>query len=183
MKPTISIPGVSERDVDLLVLEEFVAEPAFRDWLVGHAVGRTVSNAALRSARRSVLQSLGESDLELEVSLDSRLVRILVENKVRAGLQRDQAIRYAKRAQMHVDRGDCHECHVLIMAPATYFGGSGTRGFARRVTYEELIAWFDGNETQRAKGRLNSRWRNRSRNPVAQGLSTFIQRRFPETVR
>lgn len=146
MNPAISVSSVSERDVDLLLLEEFVASEEFGSWFVGSAFEDPPAIGACLSARRSVTQSNGESDLELlfEVGGGRRLL-LMIENKVGAGLQPMQAARYADRRANYLDRGDCDQALTIITAPECYFGGGGSaKGFDGRVTYEEILSWFNG---------------------------------------
>jgi hypothetical protein len=46
----IKLTGVAERDIDLLLLEEFVANPGFREWFLGE-VGLAVPNELTRVER------------------------------------------------------------------------------------------------------------------------------------
>jgi len=86
MENGISIAGVSERDIDLLLLEEFLSSPDFSDWFVMKALGDSVNLGRCMEARRSVSDGSGESDLEISfVQEDGVRTRLLIENKVNAG--------------------------------------------------------------------------------------------------
>jgi hypothetical protein len=82
--PEISVAGVCERDVDLLLLEEFIASKSFRKWFLA-VVGVQAQSVRLVQAARSVTFSNGESDLELTFESDDgnrslpgeRVVRVL----------------------------------------------------------------------------------------------------------
>jgi len=144
MSTRIVIAGVSERDVDLLLLEEFQSSTSFQEWFVSQALGPSVSLGHCVAAQRSVTQSTGESDLEI-VFIDAQgtQTRMLIENKVNAGLQPFQAERYHLRGEAYVSRGECSAYYTVIVAPARYFGESGTtKGFDWRVTYEQILQWF-----------------------------------------
>src|SRR4051812_5076572 len=94
----LEIPGVCERDVDLLLLEEFLASAEFGNWFLRKVSNGQASSGALIGARRSVTESNGESDLEVTLKLpDDSTLRLLIENKVGAGLQPQQAERYRSR--------------------------------------------------------------------------------------
>src|SRR5688572_22073219 len=94
-KDLISIAGVSERDIDLLLLEEFHSSPTFQAWFVAQILGGGAVTGELVSARRSVTQSTGESDVEVAFKCDDgREVRFLIENKLNVGFQPLQAERY-----------------------------------------------------------------------------------------
>jgi hypothetical protein len=77
----ISIPDVSERDIDFLLLEEAVASPQFASWLLERV--RINESHTLAEAHRSVKTGNGESDLELAFrGADGNVTRLIVENKI-----------------------------------------------------------------------------------------------------
>lgn len=145
MSTRAAIAGVSERDIDLLLLEEFQASPAFQEWFVAQALGSDVHLGSCIEAVRSVTHSTGESDLEVTFATDDGTrTRIMIENKVTAGLQPLQAQRYLSRGTEYTARGLCAAFHTVIVAPSCYFGPSEThKGFGSRITYEQILAWFE----------------------------------------
>lgn len=139
---TIEVSGVCERDVDLLMLEEFVATRPFFEWFA-EKIGVSLSSELLRVAR-SVTTSIGESDLELTVQDNQQTVRVLIENKVDAIFQPRQAERYCERAAGYLRDGACSSTLTVLVAPGDYFPDEeDTCGFDRRVTYEDMLAWFE----------------------------------------
>lgn len=141
---TLSIAGVSERDVDLLLLEEFQSSEPFQRWFVETALGAGNHLGQLREARRSVTHSTGESDLEVSFEGERGVTVLMLENKVNAGLQPAQAQRYLDRGNAYVTGNKCSSFHAVIVAPARYFGDAAThKGFHNRVTYEQLLAWYE----------------------------------------
>lgn len=146
MSTDLNISGVSERDVDLLLLEEFLSSLAFQEWFVAQALGPDVRLGRLVEAKRSVTDSTGESDLEVAFSdSEGKRARLLIENKVGAGFQREQAARYQRRGDGYVAQGRCATFYAVLVAPKRYFGGADSvKGFGGRVTYEQILAWFQG---------------------------------------
>lgn len=144
MTGRIAIAGVSERDMDLLLLEEFQSSHGFQQWFIGKVLGNDARLGELIFAQRSITQSTGESDLEIAFADSSGgTVRFLIENKVNAGFQPQQAERYRKRGDSYVTRKDSSLCHTVIIAPSRYFGGrESTKGFDMRITYEDVHDWF-----------------------------------------
>ncbi len=137
---TISIAGVSERDVDLLLLEEAQSETGFAEWLVEEALGATSDLGECVGARRSVMHLTGESDLEIDYEDENGEVsRLLIENKVGAGLQPQQAERYRQRGDSYLATGKCTTYHTILLAPAQYFGEvDSAKGFDAWRTAHEL---------------------------------------------
>ena len=140
----LRISGVSERDMDLLLLEEFIASERFRGWFLEKVLGPKHGLKELVLAARSIKDSTGESDLEIAFRDPSgSTVRFLIENKLSAGLQPKQAERYMKRARSYEQNKESARCHIVIIAPKRYFGDVGNKkGFDHRIDYEELLDWF-----------------------------------------
>lgn len=88
MAMTIRIADVRERDVDLFLLEEFVASNEFRSWFLA-TIG--INDAlSLTAAGRSVNTITGESDLELTFQDSTGSIKVLIENKIDAAFQLNQ---------------------------------------------------------------------------------------------
>ena len=141
MSTTIRIPDVCERDIDLLLLEEFVASKDFRTWFLSQ-IG-IIEDVKLLEASRSVKTSNGESDLEITLEGGLGAIKILIENKVDAPFQPDQAQRYIERASSYQTTGKYKEVITVVMAPEVYFGDETENfGFEAKVTYESTLTWF-----------------------------------------
>lgn len=139
----IAIAGVSERDIDLLLLEEFQSSPTFQEWFVRLVLGPDQPVGRCIAAERSVTHSTGESDLEITFESAPGRTRFLIENKVNAGLQPLQAERYRERGREYLERSLCTTVHTVLVAPDRYFGASTShKGFDFRVSYEQILDWF-----------------------------------------
>ncbi len=152
MRQEFSIAGICERDIDLLLLEEFHSSEGFALWFTDMVVGRDLGRVV--SACRSVTTANGESDLEVGFEdLAGRRNRVLIENKVGASLQPQQLERYQERARRYVNEDRCQECYLVIVAPSAYFGpATDALGFDGRATYESIVEWFEQAEAN--PGRL-----------------------------
>jgi hypothetical protein len=144
---TFTVAGVVERDIDLLLLEEFLSSELFSRWFIEHALhppGPSNNLGQVRRAGRSVTQSMGESDLEIVFeAADGSRTYLLIENKVNAVFQPAQAERYHLRGRTYLERGDCIAVFTVLVAPARYFGSASTcQGFDGRLSYEALRDWF-----------------------------------------
>jgi hypothetical protein len=137
--PIVMLRGVSERDVDLLLVEELSASQEFRMWFEKQA--NVARDSTLEEISRSVISSSGESDLELIYRGPDGTTKILVENKIDAMLQPRQSERYAARGRAYVEAGDCERVSTVLIAPDSYSAGS--HGFDARISYESLREWFE----------------------------------------
>ncbi len=141
---SLVVNGICEHDIDLLLLEEFIASESFRSWFFKKL--KLDPGAILSHAERSVLTVNGESDLELTLLTKGKKVKILIENKIDAILQPNQAERYHERAKAYCDDDGCDRVMTVIIAPAVYFGSKAKKGFDFFIHYEAIQKWF-----QRAK--------------------------------
>lgn len=141
--PDLSVGGLAERDLDLLLLEEFASSPGFLRWFLGR-VNLAAKKPRLLRAARSVAHSIGESDLEIFVEQSGYITAILIENKITAAFQNRQAERYRRRGAAYVRNDRCHAFVTVLVAPEAYFGADpdDRKGFDAVVTYESIRQQF-----------------------------------------
>lgn len=106
-----------ERDIDLLLLELFHVSPETVRWLAGRL---DVCNAVAVSARHSVYRGNGETDVLLIVQSGKKRVALMIEDKIGAIMQPDQAQRYHIRGQELVERGEADDYRTILCAPEGY---------------------------------------------------------------
>ncbi|MCH8493419.1 MAG: PD-(D/E)XK nuclease family protein [Idiomarina sp.] len=133
---------VAERDIDLLLLEELNVSHAFSGWLFNRAFGDSGTAPNCEGAWHSVSHSqLGESDL-IVVYHDASA--ILVENKIDAPAQPEQAFRYKLRGEAGCKEGHWQRFITCIIAPDRYLmWNAEAKNYDVRLSYEEVRDWFD----------------------------------------
>jgi hypothetical protein len=141
-----------ERDIDLLLVEEFYSSESFRNWFIENTIGTRLCPTQLCGVWHSVMQNeTGESDLEVDfLDANDQRWRVLIENKINAEFQPDQGIRYIKRGEAYKNNeGDnllrprCDEFYTVVIAPEKYVNNhSECQEFQFRVAYEKLHDWF-----------------------------------------
>jgi hypothetical protein len=67
---------------------------------------------------------------------------VLLENKINAAPQPQQASRYKQRADAYLQQERAFSAYTAIVAPKTYLSGRSARGFDANLSYEELAEWF-----------------------------------------
>jgi len=153
------LEAVTERDIDLLFLEEFHASESFRQWFRDRVLNPQAAEAKFINAWHSVTApGLGESDLVLLfASTGGQRAAILLENKVDAPAQPDQAQRYRERGKLGVKRGDWDRFQTAIIAPSLYLarGGDAAR-FDAQLSYEEVREWFSKSEGEPSRSHYKS---------------------------
>jgi len=139
MLPSLPLEIVTERDIDLLILEELLSNEGFSRSFISGAVPSLQGEWTFGGAWHSVVHpSLGESDLiAVAISADGRRHALLIENKVDAPAQPGQALRYWRRGEVGINSGDWHSFSTCIIAPLKYLGGTGdARKYDAQVAYE-----------------------------------------------
>ena len=61
-----------------------------------------------------------EADLMLSFEGEKDEFRVLIENKINAQFQLNQAKDYKTRALGYVERGECVKCITVLLAPKSY---------------------------------------------------------------
>ncbi len=137
-----NISGVSERDIDLLLLEEFIASQIFQNLFLEKSKFKNLDLSFIE-AQRSVTDSTGESDLEIYFKNNQNEVFILmIENKVNANFQKDQLQRYHQRGNNYKNHNKATDFDTILVAPKS-FHNNENKGFDFRVNYEEIIEYFN----------------------------------------
>ncbi len=153
------LEAVTERDIDLLLLEEIHASDDFRRWLRERAFGDEGTEIQFINAWHSVSDPVaGETDL-LVLFVDPRghSSALLLEDKVDAPSQPDQARRYKERGDFGMQQGRWQAYRTVIVAPKRYLQGGGDAAeYDAQVSYEDVGAWLGqhGGESDRARYRI-----------------------------
>lgn len=135
-----TLTHATERDVDLLLVEELIASCDFLVWLARRAgwSGEPADWRVLHSKRR--IRSRREIDIHVEVNPvgDDAPVALLVENKLSATEQPDQGESY--REEVNLLKGASSFAASLLVCPAQY--QTAWPEFAEKfdavVTYEQV---------------------------------------------
>jgi hypothetical protein len=95
------LEAITERDIDVLLMEEFESESGFLEWFVGLTARWSLDELNLRDVWHSLSNEHGESDLlVLAGRTDGERLALLIENKVDAPPQPEQAARYRRRGEI-----------------------------------------------------------------------------------
>lgn len=154
----MSPSDLRERDLDLLLREELYVSEGFQQFFffnLGEKVKaaplpssravdeETLQNAKLTCVRHSVFQCGGESDLEVHLNCSGRRIRILIEDKIDAAFQNQQAEGYISRGEYYVRKEEekCDGFVTVLVAPNQYLAGA-KHGFDLTIGLEEILEWF-----------------------------------------
>jgi hypothetical protein len=135
---------VSERDVDLLLLEEICSSPPFRTWLLEQLGFAGARQHGLIAAWHSLSAETGESDLVMLVTNQTgRRSAVMIEDKIYAPPQPTQSERYRERGQDGLLRGYWDSYLTCITAGQTYLAETAeTRLYDKQLAHEAIRSWF-----------------------------------------
>jgi hypothetical protein len=139
--PTLSY--ATERDIDLLLVEELHASIEFIEWIASHVhfCGKIASWDVKHSKRRT--RSRREIDIFVEIrDREGRLSALLIENKLDAAEQPDQAESY--REELAVMTPSFPHSAMIIVCPEAYKAECSrfVAKFDAVITYEEIASFF-----------------------------------------
>jgi hypothetical protein len=148
-----------ERDIDVLLAEEFAVSPQFVLWFLQRTQKFKHAQASVAEVNISKSDSLGESDLVVILERESGgKFALFIEDKVDAPLQPRQEERYRLRADHGVQKGQFDDYEVILCAPEVYIAQLNDLEFIdSRVSYEEIAGFFrscdpsDRRQTYRAR--------------------------------
>ena len=134
---------ICERDMDFLILEEFVSESEFAEIFLSKA---KLANATVLQSYHSLVDiQHGESDIEILVECNGEKYDIMIEDKIDAKAMPEQCARYHARGKKRIDEGVADHYVVFIAAPQDYLQSNPeAQLYPHQVSYEELKAYFDG---------------------------------------
>ena len=153
---TLMFECILERDIDLLLMEEWCVNPDFAKFFL-----KNISSADFDIADRSAWHSItddayGESDVVLTFHSGEQRIAVLVEDKIDAAPQPDQAKRYQFRADKMKSSGRFDQIYICIVAPEHYLE-TDTEEYHNRISYETL-ADFLADGSVRGEYKANIIW-------------------------
>jgi hypothetical protein len=142
--PSSTFRTVVERDIDLLLLEELRATKEFRTWWLTQLGVSYPESHEMIGAWHSYSTNVGESDV-MFVTVDTAGRRhcVMIEDKIYAPPQPNQADRYRQRADDGVKKGLWQHYAFCITAAQHYLNNTGELDeYPLKVSHEDIRGWF-----------------------------------------
>ncbi len=161
-----TLTHATERDVDLVLVEELKCSPDFVRWFANKVV--EVTGAPINVAASDVTHSKRrtynrrEIDICLELKAPTGLATILlIENKLDTSEQFEQAESYRAEASLFVQRKEARAAYTVLVCPSAYARQhiKFTSKFDANISYEDLSVYLA--ERARQPGELGARLRHR----------------------
>ena len=132
---------ITERDMDLLFLEEFVCSAKFLEKFTNPIGIKDATVVSVYSSKTDIV--LGESDMTIVVKSGDELIGLLIEDKIDAAAMPDQAARYNLRGQKGIKQGDFDRFYVFIIAPHDYLiNNTEAKKYPNKIEYETILSYF-----------------------------------------
>lgn len=145
MKNLNFVASVSERDIDLLVLEELTVNDEFCSWFTHYIFEHDIYDSNHGAWHSVVADQNRESDLVfIFLSGSGERIAVLIENKIDASPQPQQAIGYTLRGERGQQEGYWDSFKTCLIAPARYLSSSRqTEVYQHEISYEAIMAFFN----------------------------------------
>ena len=143
-----------ERDMDLLIMEEFICSPQFARIFLD--IAGIPSDYTIEQAIHSMRDTdLGESDIVFILNVHGRRYAIHIEDKVDALAMPNQRGRYSQRAEKDIATGLYDKYAVFIVAPEKYLSTNHeAQKYENKVSYELLRGYFANMQDPRSQYKL-----------------------------
>ena len=147
MEAIATLTHATERDVDLLLIEELIADVSFAELVIVKAFGRPMSRLDIKShhVHHSKRRMLNRREIDITLTIDrfDKLpIIVMLENKLDTSEQPTQAESYKSEADDLVAGGYAEQVRTLLVCPENYRGDNSAfeRKFDGVLTYEEVLA-------------------------------------------
>lgn len=147
----IKIDTTLERDIDLLILEEFISDLEFASIFL-KAVGISDDYTVETAIHSKMDAEFGESDIVFILNINGKRHALHIEDKIDAIAMPNQSGRYHDRAKKDIISGEYDDYSVLIVAPEKYLEANNeAHKYTNRVRYEQLRDYFLTKDDIRSK--------------------------------
>ena len=150
----IRLEAVQERDIDLLIMEEFASDKNFAQIFLDAVTFK--NDYKIKEIIHSKTDStLGESDVVIILEIDGGLHALHIEDKIDALAMPRQYDRYVLRAEKDVSNGEYDSYSICIVAPEKYLEiNKEAKKYPHSVKYEQMREFFLTKKDMRSKCKL-----------------------------
>ncbi len=150
----IKIEKTFERDIDLLIIEEFISNPEFASIFL-ETVGIYDTYTIEEAIHSKVDAEYGESDIVFVLNVNGKRFALHIEDKIDAIAMENQSGRYHNRAEKDKMAGEYEDYKILIVAPEKYLEANNeAHKYDYHVKYEQLRDYFVKKDDIRSKYKL-----------------------------
>ena len=137
-----SIEKVSERDIDLYIINKFLNDLKFKELFLKKI---NCQNYQVCKCLHSFSDEHGESDITIILENDNRKIGLLIEDKINAKAMPEQYKRYILRAEKQKHEGLFDNYYIFIIAPKSYIdSNTEAKKYDNKISYEEILDYISG---------------------------------------
>ena len=137
-----SIEKVSERDIDLYIINKFLNDSKFKELFLKKI---NCQNYQVCKCLHSFSDEHGESDITIILENDNRKIGLLIEDKINAKAMPEQYKRYILRAEKQKHEGLFDNYYIFIIAPKSYIdSNTEAKKYDNKISYEEILDYISG---------------------------------------
>ena len=137
-----SIEKVSERDIDLYIINKFINDSKFKELFLKKI---NCQNYQVCKCLHSFSDEHGESDITIILENDNRKIGLLIEDKINAKAMPEQYKRYILRAEKQKHEGLFDNYYIFIVAPKSYIDSNmEAKKYDNKISYEEMLDYISG---------------------------------------
>ena len=134
----IRFETILERDMDMLLIRQFANNNDAFIRLFFNKINLKGDYSVMK-VEHSVVTSDGETDVQTILSVDGKKIAFLIEDKIDAVAQNEQAKRYEKRAEKAKINGEYDDYYIFIVAPQKYLNGNKeAANYPNSISYEDI---------------------------------------------
>jgi len=169
----------TERDLDLIQLEELHSDSGYADWFFGRiGLDGWKFESARHSVSAEVNASWGETDLLVFVQRERHRKALLIEDKIAAAFTDRQAHRYRERGHDLVARGECQSYITVLVAPSGHLQTVPEEDpWDFQISVEEIADWFSAGSGSHAN------WRARVLNTALDRVTRSVSPENEEVIK
>lgn len=130
-----------ERDMDLMLMRQFASNDKFLKDLFLKPLCKKYEDTQYEviSISHSVMTEAGESDVEVVLQIKDQRIALLIEDKIDAIAQDEQANRYSMRGDAAIQKNLYDTYYVYIVAPQKYLEHNmEARKYQHAISYETI---------------------------------------------
>jgi len=133
----------TESEINDIFVEELYSSPNFQNWVIEKT--ELKKSNKFNNAWKSFHPKPGtECDIAVRFVNDKHSVILLIENKIDAPEQPNQAKRYQQSGEYLVKNKICDEYQTCLLCPMRYDeDGTVRKKYEKKISYEELLEWFE----------------------------------------
>lgn len=132
-----------ERDIDLLIIQEFIDKRSFADLFLKQVGIADDEEYIITDTYQSLYSQEGESDITIILNRNGKRFGVFIEDKINAITMNEQSNRYFVRAETLKKQKQLDDYVVFLAAPKSYINShkdDKNAQYSYFVSYEEMLS-------------------------------------------